>query len=713
MMLPPFGPPSVHVFSSSEVRLRAWRRFFDRFAERAVPHTLRWRSLQAWPTIKSPEDIYALLEADNPRVLTNLVAIVDLSDITSAQLEALSLDRNGDSALERYIDGMRAPELALRFPEVYWIFIVPSLPRGYPKTTADYHFVPTGELSRIAALLKRHGRGFRTWFDCTGLRELLRHKSQSRNGLANATQPAAESESEFGIALPGVSLDEETGHCIFNGYVLYRNGRRAFLVNSLAEMKRVLLDPGLTTPIIIEDVELQFDDADDGADDNLPLDTGRSGDYEFLATKEGGDVETMLELRLATFPILRAAQESKDRILVSGIENPGAFGAVSKPLSGMFDQRLGFLWRAAGARTRRGRWWLDVKERGGEVARDVRNFRREFRRKIEPPRPIRFKRHSAAYRRQHVAERLLARARLLKDEAVSVETAVHVATLAREARLLLENENFTLSLEAIGIQYRMEVLAECISPGGAASLSAPTRFWFLRRGIDRVTESQRKRHNAMVSITNDLHEIYRSRGQHVAADDALDRLRVHRWHLAHGSGRSRFAWLPLYAVVRLLAFIPLVLGAVVNWFAAGMVEAYFNFLMRSFTNIVLASAMWIALFAAGYDTFVRCAPDTACSKFSYSHWVMHSSATFLALQPGLSGQPDVMLPPPPQSHFAGSMGSQPEPPPKPQNDVQAPAMVIASAEYFTFFWMITILEMLFGFVHLGVLVSYLFQRLTR
>ena len=54
-----------------------------------------------------------------------------------------------------------------------------------------------------------------------------------------------------------------------------------------------------------------------------------------------------------------------------------------------------------------------------------------------------------------------------------------------------------------------------------------------------------------------------------------------------------------------------------------------------------------------------------------------------------------------------------EDPVKPQEDVPGTAIVIASSDYFRSFWIITILEMMFGFVHLGVLVSYLFQRLTR
>ena len=268
-----------------------------------------------------------------------------------------------------------------------------------------------------------------------------------------------------------------------------------------------------------------------------------------------------------------------------------------------------------------------------------------------------------------------------------------IALLASEARRILNNMTFTLSLEAIAIQYRSEVTAECAFPGGAPSLSPKLRFRDLERDLASTNANSTQVANSLVAVANDLHAIYRAKGQHVAADVALNKLRDYRLCLRHKSvqGRARI----FKKIVRM------------PWMLA---DLYFNILMRSFAIIVFFCAFWIVVFSFAFSEFIVCDNDSVCATFTETEWIYHSASTFLALQPGVAGQPSVMQP---KSEIVAPMRTA-----IPSDSTSAPIipatpMVLPDRETYNDFWLITILEMVCGFIHMGVLISYLFQRLTR
>lgn len=663
----PFGRPEIYIFGSSEASSIALCNVCSLLVSGGLPH--RISHPDEWPnrTRKGlidlngnrAEDICSVLDDVPPSRLCNSVAIVDFSSDSSVILQSESAPptKGAEPDVDSTGRGFKMAELCLNFPEVHFIFILNHVPKNSDLHRIHKHHVfdlSFEGVTGIADSLCRHGQGFRSWYDPTGFRTFL------RNGRLPERFAAA--------------VDEETSYLRLNGYLLYRRGYPVYLAPTFAEMDAVLQPAQLgCSPLVIEDVELQFGDA-------VPAHN------EFLSLEPSNDAEAVLKARQTHYG---AVLSSASRIIVSVSPRTGGdyLAWLMKPYGGIFaselsDDRVPLVGQAADSS-------ISSQTTTGQS-------------RLRPGAGH----HSAPHRRQHIAERLLTRARDYTAATNSVDKALHVALLAAEARQLLADKTIVLSLEALSLQHQMEAKAECVFAGGTYSLNAERRFTDLETAVDKLYPpgpfKNYQKMNALIEVSDRLATIYGEFSQFKDQEEAAQRLRGYRNRLKNfvrwpakgiGGGASEFRRRAIGLV-------------------SGSIESYFNLLMSGVKWIGLACCIWIAVFAFAYVSLVECrGPDkhatcvpvpAASSAFSdrYQVWFMHSAVTFIALQQGILGDPKLD-----ESAQANRSTTQPV-------ERKDFAVNFTPAGYIRF-WLITMLEMICGILHVGIFVAFLFQKISR
>lgn len=230
----------------------------------------------------------------------------------------------------------------------------------------------------------------------------------------------------------------------------------------------------------------------------------------------------------------------------------------------------------------------------------------------------------------------------------------------------------------------MEVTAECAFIGTASQLAVSERFEELESGVKGIvgTNNDHQVNNALVEIADDLRQVYRNYDQFIEESEALIKLRDYEWKLKY---------LPPQLSPGLKGTIERSWSCIKGW-----PEGYFNCVMSGFGRLAGSMFAWITVFAAiyfglsyyGYLEVGGAYKD----DFQLLDWWLHSAVTFFSLQQGLSGDPRIIACPLSNA-----------------SDIFAVRDVCA----FRIFWGITVLEITTGFVHVGILVSYLFQKITR
>jgi hypothetical protein len=394
----------------------------------------------------------------------------------------------------------------------------------------------------------------------------------------------------------------------------------------------------------MEDVQLNFVDAE--PEDDAYLRTSR---------KEGRSSSQVLEERAERFKLLQEAR----RIFVSSATLDAAIrpkdAHIMKPYGGMYAKGL-----------------RDLRGEGGTV-HVVAEGRTG---------------HSVGpARAQQVAEALLERARRMEDGAKTPEAFVHVALLAHDARRLLSGGSLAMCLEALAIQQRMEVSAECAFIGTASKLEVKERFCALKAEIDAIVQTEIHRphqiNNALVEIADDLRQIYRDYDQFIEEEEAIKRLRSYEWRLKYLSPRPGAS---LYNLIRM----PLAI------FFAGIPELYFNHVVSALWKMGAWIAAWIFVFAwifsgIGLEKVLFSCPETAAQWHIFPEWITHSAANFFAPVPGIVG--DMFLTPN-----------------KIDLDLLTPKNL---GNAYWSYWFTAIAEMMVSFVHIGIFVSYLFHKISR
>jgi len=396
-------------------------------------------------------------------------------------------------------------ELILRFPEVYWIFVSPLPARGVPegktvssKTIADMHFVTVGSMfDKLKGLIKRHKYGFRAIYDPTGLRRrILNAKLRLQLNL----------EEEH----LGVSVEDETSFCLFNGYVLYRYGYNTHLVGTYAEMKNVLGSSntvlsgriealkgastvdGKLNIAVMEDVELFFPDpeSEQVLEDNALM----------SRNKKACD---LIDERKNKFPILGEqlpnGKGSIKRLLISFADEK-AENWITKPYGGILDKRLDHL----------------------KLPQNLRLDNNTH--------------HSAPGLIKQIVEGLLKRCNAIMDTDAGdkeISTALHAAVLAEDAYRLLNYKTPAIALQALSLKHEYEVRAEVSFLGVGHHFAIKPRLKELEQEIKNISGHFRKRRSAaewdsLVSIANRLAIVFRGAGQF--DEEAICMTHVRKWH---------------------------------------------------------------------------------------------------------------------------------------------------------------------------------------
>jgi hypothetical protein len=513
-------------------------------------------------------------------------------------------------------------QLLLRYPEVYWLFIVSNRravesqlqsqtwlqPAAQVDQAAfspliaeiiDSHFVSITALFPLFQQLIRHAAGFRTVFDPTGLRSAVISAS------AGVQAPTA---SMLEPGKYGLSQEDEIGYCLFNGYVLYRSGCHTYLAPTLVEylktISRMKTLPGRWH--IIEDAELSYDDATLGSlrehhlmpsvnetrtEEKILLDRSR---HAGLDRAECREIVSVVKLNCEEIQRQSGTQQ---------------VNCIIKPYHGLYDPELQHKPRLT---SRHGGVWGAVRS------------------------------HSAPGRNQEAATHLLRRCRRGVQSLSSPEDALHLAVLADVALQLLHGGTIHLSLEALALRHTLEAQAECQFMGTSSALDIDGRMRDIAADVKQIIwhgESSRSKEwkrkqqqgNAMLRICSELRDVYETYDLLDEVDIVLNWFRTWKSTL-FVNGRED--WREPGGLRRLER-----LGSTFLRHCAACVWRYINFIISSWRRIISASAAWILLFALMFFIIAENAIPERTARFNlgYFHWCKHSAATFVALQQHLDG----------------------------------------------------------------------------
>ncbi len=543
--------------------------------------------------------------------------------------------------------------LVLRFPEVLFLALVAkSRPSSSSSPSTLHHVVAWAALGDLFEALARHEGGFRSLFDPSGLRH------SARLVLAGATKTKDVRRGRRRAA----AIDDEPGFALMNGYILYRNGFETATITTASEFDRHFgsFDRGIADieqpgsfHCLLEDLELSFPDRDN----QQLIDQG------FLPQPNGGGIGRMLACR-QTRAHYRGATGGKrfivsSRPLDQGGSTSGGFeGWVAKPHSGFFDPQLAFLrgWRNSNA----------------------------LRAAFSPTAARLGADHSAPGRMQTTATVLLARSRQVLRETrdfPSVKEAIYAAVLASEAMRALGRRVPGLSLEALALQQRAEVEAECCFLGTESGFDVHERLLHVDQLIGMILRKpsslqsparERQRANARIEVVAEIRRVFREfdkfdeEAQAIAAQRKSELLRsILRRRENFRKALDEITGGQSDEIAGRLAEL------------STLPERYFAWLLASGRQMSFAVAGWIVFFGCVY-------------------WLLNRSLGIAAAE----NSPLVSLMNSGFCFFTGWIET-------------GPVAASTASGNSALVWFVRLSESALGFLHLGVLVSALFQKLAR
>ncbi len=711
-------------------------------------------------TVQAAGDIAHFLDRLSPTDLRNLVFVVDLEWTPAA----------AEWDLTREVHPLRPVELMLSFPEVYWIFLTPSLPdlsdafasrRSTPPELSNgafqqqlrslaipAHFVEYEKLALLPQLIQRHGEGFRPLFDPFGLRFFIEAMAQPDMAKAPA------SSSQFLLPQLGVAVEDESTFCWFHGYLLYRYGRFASLAPTYSALRtwQKLLSSALdeiegngrsvhptgsaagatverpTKIAIIEDVELSFSDCKDWI---LRKESLMPGHYE-ATTHLYRDHSTALRLR---WDEGQWSGRWAPRIVVSSIKVSCDGRAILKPHNGMFE--IGIVESL----------WSPPKDRPNSPPTECLRFRTDG----APPSAA--DRHSATGMVQEVAARLLMRIRAGAEDVRDSDQAIHYAALALAARRLLGFRTLHLSLDAIRLQHQMEVEAEASFIGTSNDLDVDLRMrviedevtdivWRCIDGFEGPWSRRWRMARSLIlagglsnrQIRTRIRNLVWGPGTEAAPLRPEDKEPKRKRQLINAMLETSSSLRDVYHkhdqiddendLVRHFLYWQNrpyrrpetrdVLKWTLSW-----PLGYLNILRGSLRGLLFTSLCWVILFAALFANFAAPSPSLSLtvpigSWGRGAYWVAHSGGVFIGMQQFLEGG---SVPGDMKDEILALEQWRNEP-------VEFPAVRMArermAAEYITDlrarlsrWWTLYVCEISLGYIHLAVFIAQLAQRLSR
>ncbi len=711
------------------------------------------------------EEITSFLDSKSPETLLNTVVIIDISDVDNDI--SLSLDPITNSAST----GQIVSSLILAYPEIYWIMLGASYNR--PKTNdpvwEDEHFVDTTSMDQVKGLLERHQNGYRPLFDPSGLRTWI--KKEVLKKLAKDKKLDSEMFKKIKNIIEdrtincAIAMDEELPFIFLNGYTAYRFGYRCYMIISKSEMDMINNTSALDKAINEEKYEKELENPNNTIEGllealqypnfygswlkknkavvlkdfahKLILETQKYRSKSFVELNPEQQVnilklnrqiiedtypqicpkqkEASFEDLELLFPDMSLEDEKLingnfdrrdlDRrrliysflpsiddktLIITGIRNNKQY--VTKPLPGI--HRLREKMEEKGL--------LENKLQNDEVAPSIKQLDlwKQFKfiyiphkdSEINGKDGVETRSHSAHNRILLITNSLLNRARKIANEGITCQEAVHAAVLALEAKELLCGRSITTALEAVSLQHQMEVHAECSFYGVAYEIEVDSRFKEIANEVDMtigisVKPNQKKlaqSYNAQLEIVNNSLLIFREYEQFDEEEACLVEVR----RLRQG--------LHFYAKV------DSTLRTVIKRFGSMFIERYFNWLIESKSgwnipwHIIRSILYWISIFIAGYyfymfnsGTFLQSIVDlsypfcdhTLKHNTNLFSPLLQSTLTFFEMQP------------------AGI--------------IEAPGKNESSCFYYYFFYGCLFFELVIAYFHLGIFITYLYQKLSR
>jgi hypothetical protein len=315
-----------------------------------------------------------------------------------------------------------------------------------------------------------------------------------------------------------------------------------------------------------------------------------------------------------------------------------------------------------------------------------------------------------------VAERLLARANQIKlSEPIATELWIYTALLADEAKEILGGLSLTTSYQAIALQHEAEVRAEVSFLGMSTNIKVKERLDCLSREVEQIQKvahgalDRKRSHertsnigklNCLLSIIHSLRLRFTAHEQIEASEVCL-----HEYVNHHHRYKRLTNWARRVNIFKKLA-------------SAGFIRSsqYLDLVTKAGTNVTrlfLSSVLWVFIFfvcfgglfwfhpTMGYDT-----QKTALTALG------HSTFTFIELQPGTSEAEEMRK----EAQNGPQIVALPETPVEKTAEVtqDSKALWIYSHRmlWLVGYWFLLIFELIIAYVHLGLLISLLYRRIT-
>ena len=492
------------------------------------------------------EEIAKYIRSDSGEGTSPLLIVTDLQGYAQFDVERLNLlEDSGWTA----VLGM----LILSFPEVHWAFAGSQMPKGVPASLQPCFLDQDTDFSSLLEWME--GGQLCPLFDPCGLRNAVRKISIGKDQHVIPVRYEAQA----------AAIDDEREYALLHGYVAYRFGYCSHVVTSSQMMSRLFSREAThSIQLVFEDLFLNFADMHILGLSDLRV---RDGVYPRLAA-----VPMRVIVTTGSERPLDHNSAHHNKLYLTALNAQGVWTTViRKPVPGIFK-----LWEGSG------------------ISRHVREVARNEGREIFIRLPHKVSRrgagHSTPGRLVEIAKRLLDRAAVDQENPRSACSLIYRALLATDALELLGGKTPTTSLLALAESHELEALAECQFLGVEGDFDVGIRLSEIRREISALSlfygrpSREFSAWNAESSITQRLVQTFRDHNKF--NEEAIVEIREREIH--------RRIWFQRHLGI---------FGGMLRWLNPAYVASwYFEMLMRSMSNFVLAILLWIAGLTALYAT---------------------------------------------------------------------------------------------------------------
>lgn len=530
----------------------------------------------------SAEALFEALEKRNPMELADTLVVLDIgTQLTGAFEPKAPKDECWHITDNRA--GV-AVELLLRFPQVFPVFLSPSVPVEDQIENTDkvvlparievhegkweafhslqdslcrkdefpyfrfavhafcvpLHFVsPLDGGLGLSSTISRFARGMRCWFDPTGLRTLVKCRFLGTLfGSATVWDNTLDQREVLLDRLDhaAVAIDEEREFAMLNAYAAYKFGRRSWIVTTFGEFNDeplwVAKMPDVAhnlDVVVLRDIDLRFPDVE--PDSAAP--GGGKSLRDQLKSVINSDIWNMVnnQSRIGKNWRLRVVSSQADIVAEKeadwDIEQKRIGENDDKSKNGKY---IG-LTKPIGSLYELKELLFKVGEQANSVASRLDIVKDDDKKTGG---------HGAPYLNLAMAESLLLQS---KDYKVGPVENLVGALLAGEAYELLLCMSKTTALEALLLQHKKEVAAEVEFPGVAHAINIRSRCEDIEATLNKINEKEptaSSRNMFLSQFWSELRTVYKNGEQFQAAEQANVESLVHStWR----PKRPRWPWL--------------------------------------------------------------------------------------------------------------------------------------------------------------------------